>query len=118
MRLAPIDKRYSITEDGRLWDKQRSVFSKQSTNRGGFLTVRLHGQTAYPHRLVAERWCPNPGNHKHVRHIDGNQYNNHYSNLEWYNPGNHKVVNPFQEPRDSESRKEMVLRIAEEYMEE
>lgn len=37
----------------------------------------------YIHRLVALFFIPNPFSLKTVNHIDGNQLNNHYSNLEW-----------------------------------
>ena len=37
----------------------------------------------YIHRLVALFFIPNPFRLKTVNHIDGNQLNNHYSNLEW-----------------------------------
>lgn len=42
-------------------------------------------QTTYDvHRLVAELFIPNPNNHRYVRIIDGDQYNNNVNNLEWY----------------------------------
>lgn len=33
--------------------------------------------------LVAEAFIPNPHNYPEVRHMDGNPYNNHVSNLKW-----------------------------------
>ena len=33
--------------------------------------------------LVAEAFIPNPNNYPEVRHMDGNPYNNHVSNLQW-----------------------------------
>lgn len=112
--LKPITANSShlVSEHGKVWSKEQGRFLNQSTNRGGYLVVGINGRTAYPHRLVAERWVPNPNKFRYVRHKDGNQYNNHYSNLEWYKYTleNHGLS------KKEESRKEMVLRIAREYM--
>lgn len=37
----------------------------------------------YVHRLVAQKYIPNPNNHPVVRHLDNNPLNNHFSNLDW-----------------------------------
>ena len=35
------------------------------------------------HRLVAQHFIKNENKKKCVNHLDGNKFNNHYSNLEW-----------------------------------
>ena len=42
-------------------------------------------KTAWLNRLVAEAFLPNPDNYKFVRYKDGDIFNNHVGNLEWYN---------------------------------
>lgn len=37
----------------------------------------------YVHRLVAQRFLPNPNNYRVVHHIDGNKQNNKLCNLHW-----------------------------------
>ena len=63
---------------------------KASPNVKGYLTVSLkiggkrHIKTV--HRLVAEAFIGAVPEGYHVRHIDGNKYNNHVSNLEFATP--------------------------------
>ena len=102
MRLAPIDKRYSITEDGRVWDKRWHRFKRQTTRETGHVGTDLYGRFTFIKNLIAERWLRKPEEGEYLRHIDGNRANNHYSNLEWY--------------QTEDSRKARTIQIAKEYM--
>lgn len=47
--------------------------------------IRINGKRKHKYLsvLVAEAFIPNPHNYPEVRHMDGNPYNNHVSNLSW-----------------------------------
>lgn len=51
-----------------------------------YVTFQIKNKRAnhYIHRLVAGAFCKKPSRlHIEVNHIDGNKFNNHYTNLEW-----------------------------------
>lgn len=52
-----------------------------------YLKVRMYkdgiGKDFAIHRLVAEKYIPNPHNFPHVNHKDEDTFNNHKDNLEW-----------------------------------
>ena len=43
----------------------------------------VHRKSCLVHKLVAAAFCPNPGNTDSVYHEDGDNLNNHYTNLVW-----------------------------------
>lgn len=59
----------------------------QHDNSNGYLRcdINIDGKTKSHliHRLVAEKFIPNPDNKPFVNHIDGNKHNNSVNNLEW-----------------------------------
>lgn len=85
---------YEISETGsirRLTDSacaRRGYILKPKVDRYGYLTVRPFyngaGQYVTVHRLVALAFLGDPPTPEHqVAHFDGNQQNNHFTNLRW-----------------------------------
>ena len=63
------------------------VLESYTNDKYGHQVVNLYIDGKRHHRyvaaLVAEAFIPNPHGYPEVRHMDGNPYNNHVSNLEW-----------------------------------
>lgn len=74
---------YEITKDGQLINKHNNHVLKPQPNSKGYLRVSIGGKLKFVHRLVAEKYIPNPENYEQVNHIDGNKMNNSIENLEW-----------------------------------
>jgi HNH endonuclease len=82
--------KYSITEDGQIWDHVKNRWLKPCQNNCGYIQYFLFNTILYTkkwykvHRLVAFTYIGIPPTLKHeINHIDANKGNNHYSNLEW-----------------------------------
>lgn len=78
---------YYIYSDGRVQNCNTNHFLKYTSDKSGYLKVRLykdkHQHTLLVHRLVALAFLPNPDNYPQVNHKDENKHNNDVSNLEW-----------------------------------
>ena len=74
---------YEITKDGNVINKHTGKRVKGSNNRKGYLRLAVGGKFLFIHRLVAQKYLPNPHNYPQVNHKDGNKHNNAVENLEW-----------------------------------
>ena len=74
---------YEITTEGQVINKNNGHVLKPQPNGKGYLRVSIGGKLKFVHRLVAEKYIPNPNNYKQVNHKDGNKLNNSVDNLEW-----------------------------------
>jgi hypothetical protein len=74
---------YTITENGEVINNHTLRRVKAQPNGKGYLRVRIGGKRRFVHRLVAEKYIPNPENKPQVNHKDGNKLNNSVGNLEW-----------------------------------
>lgn len=74
---------YDITRDGKIINKNTGYQLTPQPNGKGYLRVSIGKQLMFVHRLVAEKYIPNPDNKTQVNHKDGNKLNNCVDNLEW-----------------------------------
>lgn len=90
---------YEITRDGKVINKQTGHTLAPQPNGKGYLRVSIGKKLMFIHRLVAEKYIPNPENKPQVNHKDGNKLNNCVDNLEWVTNQenrNHAVDNDLQ----------------------
>jgi len=74
---------YEITKDGQVINKHTGKTVKPQKNGKGYLRVAIGKKLMFVHRIVAEKYIPNPENKPQVNHKDGNKENNCVENLEW-----------------------------------
>lgn len=81
------EKRYSVSNKGRVYSHKSKRCLKPFENEKGYLSIELwcdyKRKVVKVHRLVAETFLENPLLRKEVNHKDGNKRNNVVENLEW-----------------------------------
>lgn len=90
---------YEITRNGKVINKHTGHTLAPQPNGKGYLRVSIGKKLMFIHRLVAEKYIPNPENKPQVNHKDGNKLNNCVDNLEWVTNQenrNHVVDNDLQ----------------------
>lgn len=84
-REIPYYNNYEVSNTGLVRASDGTILKQQLYNN--YLSVRLYkdgvGVWKKVHRLVAQAFVPNPGDHPVVNHMDYNTFNNHAYNLEW-----------------------------------
>ena len=87
VNLNGFEKKYKITNDGRIYSDYLGDFIKPFYTKGGYVRVKLNygdrSKKFMVHRLVAMAFIPNPDNKSIVDHINRNRADNRVENLQW-----------------------------------
>ena len=80
---------YLITPTGQVYSKNYGRFLLTQTSYEGYKYVKIGKNIYYIHRLVAEKFVPNPNPAEFtmVDHVDKNRGNNFFTNLRWVSAG-------------------------------
>ena len=73
---------YQVTEDGKVISPSGKELKPRPT-KTGYKRIQINYKDYYIHRLVAEKFVPNPDNKPQVDHINGDKGDNRAENLRW-----------------------------------
>lgn len=82
---------YIINENGTIFSKRNNIYLKPHRRTDGYYTIRINKKDYPIHRLVAEKYIPNPNNYPYINHKDKNKTNNTVENLEWCTPKQNSI---------------------------
>ena len=74
---------YAINREGIVIDTKTGYRVPWSLHGRGYPQVHLDGQTTLIHRMLAEKYLPNPDNLPVVKHLDHDKTNWGLDNLQW-----------------------------------
>jgi hypothetical protein len=73
---------YKCNREGQIKGPHGQIMKPQNSGHG-YSAIKVHSKSTLVHRIIAETWLPNPENHPHITHLDGNKWNNSVDNLAW-----------------------------------
>jgi hypothetical protein len=76
---------YHIKSNGEVWGirKNRCYLIEGWISGKGYRSYTINGKSVDGHRLVAEKYLPNPNNYPQVDHINRVRHDNRVENLRW-----------------------------------
>lgn len=130
--LTDYEGKYLISSHGRIFNIHTHKFINLHMSNRGYLLACLYDNktkksvTVNVHRLVADKFIPNPDNLSDCNHIDEDKTNNNVENLQWvshkdncnYGERNRKISSTHKgKPRDGRPPRPVINLDTGEYYE-